>query len=366
MAWIRAVLADTGEEDPVPIALERARDGYAFRLGLRAGLGGQEVARIPVAVRPNPNPHPILKEIYSCEVAGQQLEAANVHALRTRVAAQLDSLAPARALPLVWFGVPRAAYELPCYEYGDEIVCPILGGSKLRARDLGGMRELVCRHLVGAGYVDDEDEVTVGVLQPRDLRRVPPAAIFRCEDDPGMWIPAVGGVSDEGPVVGLLDHAVALRGRRRAARREEVAVAEDVIGLLRALRGEWARTRGIDDPRGIYAEWVNDDAWALAEARTRAEPARLVAHLPDGALELAIRRTPAGDLATAIEDRGITLLLGSHAAELAAVVGRRLAAAGHLRRPQDVEVAAAAPARPERLDPSAISTPQEAHAWSSL
>jgi hypothetical protein len=342
LAWIRTVIADTGEDDPVPIALERAGDGYAFRLGMRAGFGGQEVARIPVSVRPNANPHPILKEVYSCEVAGQQIEAANVHALRARVAAQLDLLAPARTLPLVWFGVPRAAYELPCYEDDDEVVCPILGGSKLRAPDLGGMRALVCRHLVGSGYVDDEDEVTVGVLQPRDLRRVPPAAIFRCEDDPGMWIPSVGGVSEEGPVVGLLDH-----GR---------VVAEDVIGLLRALRG---------DPRGVYAEWVNDDAWAVAEARTRADTVRLVAHLPDHPLELAVRRTPFGELVTAVEDRGITLLLGADAGELAASVGRRLAARGHLRRPQDVEVAAAAPPRPDRLDPSSISTTQEAHAWSS-
>ena len=364
MTWIRAVLADTGEEDPVPIALERAGGAYAFRLGLRAGFGGQEVARIPVSVRPNPHPHPILKEIYSCEVAGQQLEAANVHALRARVAAQLDSLAPARTLPLVWFGVPRAAYELPCYEHDDEIVCPILGGSKLRAPDLGGMRALVCRHLTSTGYVDDEDEVTVYVLQPRDLRRVPPAAIFRCEDDPGMWIPAAGGVSEEGPVVGLLDHAVAIDGRRRRARRE-VAVAEDVIELLRALRGEWARSRGIDDPRGVYAEWVNREAWEAAEARTRAEPTVLVAHLADGEpLELAIRRTAAGDLATGLEDRGITLLLGADAAELAAIAARRLVAAGHLRRPEDVEIAAAAPSRPERLDPDTIS--KEAYTWSSL
>jgi hypothetical protein len=350
------VLADTGEEDPVPIALERANGGYAFRLGLRAGFGGGETARIPVSVRPNANPHPILKEVYSCEVAGQQIEAANVHALRARVAAQLDSLAPARTLPLVWFGVPRAAYELPAYEYGDEIVCPILGGSKLRAPDLGGMRALVCRHLISTGYVDDEDEVTIGVLQPRDLRRVPPAAIIRCEQDPGMWVPAVGGVSDEGPVVGLLDHAVALGGRG-ATRREEVVIAPDVIALLRTLRG---------DPRGVYAEWVNDDAWAAAEAHTRAEPVNLVAHLTDGTpLELAVRRTAVGELVTAVHDRGITLLVGADPAELAAVVGRRLAARGHLRRAQDVEIAATTQARPDRLDPGAISNSQEAHAWSS-
>ncbi len=345
----------------MPIELERTGEEFAFRLGLRAGLGGEEAARIPVRRRPNANPHPILKEIYSCEVAGQLLEAANVHALRVRVAVQLDSIAPARTLPLCWFGVPRAAYELPVYEYGDEIVCPILGGSKLKARDLAGIRVMVCRHLITAGYAHDEDEVTVGVLQPRDLRRVSPAAIYRCDADPGVWIPGVDGVSDEGPVVGLLDHAVALGGRRRAARREEMPVADDVIGLLRALRGEWAVGRGLDDPRALYAASVRPDAWALAEGRTRAERARLVAHLEDlQALELPIRRTAAGDVATAIEDRGITVLLAPDAPELAAAVGRRLAAAGFLRSPDDVEVRAAEPPRPDRLDPASISNFQEA------
>ena len=65
-SWIRAVIADRGEHEPVPIHLEKTagEDGYAFRLGLRAGFGGQETARIPVRRRPNPSPHPVLKEIH--------------------------------------------------------------------------------------------------------------------------------------------------------------------------------------------------------------------------------------------------------------------------------------------------------------
>jgi hypothetical protein len=83
-------------------------------------------------------------------------------------------------------------------------------------------------------------------------------------------------------------------------------------------------------------------------------------------LELPVRRTAAGDVATAIEDRGISILLAADHERLAAAVARRLAAAGHLQGHDAVEVVAAPAARPERLDPAAISnfSAQEAHTWS--
>src|SRR5918999_514012 len=143
--------ADSGEHEPVPIYLERAEDdGYAFRLGVRAGFGGQETARIPVQRRTNPDPHPILKEIHYCEVAGRTLEAANLYALQEKVGRLLEAIAPARTLPLCYFRVPAMDYELPVYEQGGELTSPVLGGPKLRARDLAGIRRNVCRYLVSA------------------------------------------------------------------------------------------------------------------------------------------------------------------------------------------------------------------------
>src|SRR5204862_251660 len=84
--------------------------------GLRAGFGGQHAARIPISQAPNPSPHPILKEIHSCEVAGRELTAANPHALMAKARAQLEAIAPGGALPLVWFRAPATDYELPVYE----------------------------------------------------------------------------------------------------------------------------------------------------------------------------------------------------------------------------------------------------------
>jgi hypothetical protein len=350
--WAKRVVTETEREEPVAIALERTAQGYAFRLGLRAGFGGLQTARIPVRRRVNPNPHPILKEIHSCDVAGRTLEAANVGALQAKVAAMLDSLAPARTLPLCWFRVPDADYELPVYEHGNDIVCPILGSQKLKAPDLAGIRRLVCRHLMSTGYVTEPDEVVVGVLQPRDLRRVPPAAVIRSHADPDLWLPVVEGVSREGPVVGALDRAG--------------VVAPDVIGLLRSLRGEWARRRRLD-PDALYAAEVDPRAWSAAEAHTRDAGLRLIAELSDAELtrlELPIRRTPAHDVATALEDRGICALLAPDPAALATAVGRHLAAVGFLQFARDVAIEPAGPARPERLEADSIRTldPEEAHA----
>jgi hypothetical protein len=248
------------------------------------------------------------------------------------------------------------------YEHGGEIVCPLLSGPNLKARDLAGIRLLVCRHLVSAGYAEDPEHIAVGVLQPRDLQRVAPAAIFRSHADPDIWLPAVQGIS----AIGVLDHAFALTGRPRrgAAWRAEVPMAPDVIALLRMLRGEWARRRRLAQPHALYAEDVAPPAWAAAEAHTHDAGTRLVAHLDDAdgtRLELPVRRTGAGDVATALEERGITVLLAADEPALAAAVGEHLAAQGFLHHPQTVEVQAVAAPRAERLDADSIWT-EEAHA----
>lgn len=366
-SWARGVVADRGGEDPVPIELERREDGhgYRFRLGVRAGFGGQETARIDLLMRVNPDPHPVLKEIHYCEVAGRTLEAANVYALKAKVAALLDSVAPARALPLCFFRVPDMDYELPVYEDEGRITAPIIGGRNLRAPNLAGIRQSVCRYLVSAGYVSDVDEVEVLVLRPRDLRRVPPAAVFRSHADPDFWLPSVDGVSPEGPVIGALDHAARLRSRerRRAVAgpvpRETGPAAPDVLSLLRFLRSELARSRRRVDPESLYAAEVRPDVWRAAEARMDPPHANLVAYLADddgSHLELPVRHTGAGDVAVALEERGITAFVAASEEELASTLGRHLAAAGFLRFAEEVEVAPLDAPRAERLEADTIWT----------
>jgi hypothetical protein len=383
LSWIRSVIADRGEHDPVPIALERTGEhGFGFRLGVRAGYGGGETARIPVGRRINPSPHPILKEIHYCEVAGQTLEAANVYALKAKVERLLETIAPARALPLCYFRAPAMDYELPVYESVERsgtvgaqrrgwLTTPVLGGPRIRARDLAGIRKQVCRYLESAGYVHDADEVAVGVVRPRDLSRVPPAAVFRSLTDPDLWLPSVEGTSEDGPVVGVVGHAPQLRrgGRRRPGPSVEdtAPAAPDVIALIRYLQTELGRA-GELAAWGLYASEVRPEIWAAAEARTEGAGSRLVAHLTDDystRLELEVRRTGAGDVAAAVEDRGINVFLAPDEDALATQVGHHLAGSEFLRFTSEVEVHPAESPRAERLGIESIRADEEVHAaWS--
>jgi hypothetical protein len=363
--WARDVIADRGADVPIPIFLEGAENGYSFRLGVRAGLRGQETARIELHRHLNPDPHPVLKEIHSCEVVGRSLQAANVYSLRAKVAALLDSIAPARTLPLCYFRAPAMDFELPVYEEEGRISAPILGGRRLRATDLAGIRGHVCRYLVAAGYASDSAEVEMLVLRPRDLRLVPPAAVFRSSADPALWIASVDGVSPDGPVVGVLEHAARLRDPERVragagpAAAEAVPAAPDVVNLLRLLRVELARGRRGLDPATLYATEVRPDQWALSEARLQDTGRQLVAHLSDDdstRLEMAIRRTCAGEALTAVEDRGISFFVGGSEEELADAVGDYLTSHGFMRFAHEVEIHAAPAPRAERLDAAAIRT----------
>jgi hypothetical protein len=210
------------------------------------------------------------------------------------------------------------------------------------------------------------EEVTGGVVRPRDLRRVEPAAVFRSHTDPEMWLPSVEGSSPEGPVIGVLDHGWKLRAggpdRRRFAAGPSPArapAAPDVIALLRFLRAELSRTRGLLEPEALYAGEVRPDVWAAAERRIEDARLRLVAYLADDEatrLELPVRRTGAGDVTTALEGRGIDVFLAHDVDALAAVVGRYLAAHGFLRFQEEIEIHPAELPRAERLAPDAIWT----------
>jgi hypothetical protein len=372
-SWILEVIADRGEHEPVPIHLERSSEhAYAFRLGVRAGFGGGETARIPVSRRLNPSPHPVLKEIHRCEVAGQTLEAANVYALKAKVERLLESIAPGRALPLCYFRAPAMDYELPVFEEGGWLTSPVLGGPRLRAHDLAGIRRQVCRYLESAGYVRHADEVTVGVVRPRDLRRVTPAAVLRSHSDPELWIPSVEGVSPDGPVIGVVGHAPELRRRRRrpaaGPRVEDAApAAPDVVALIRYLQTELGRG-GQVAAWGLYASEVRPEIWGAAEARTEDGGARLAAHLTDEEstrLELPIRRTGAGDLVVALEDHGINVFLAPNEDALATQLGHHLAGADFLRSPAEVEIHHAEAPRAERLGVDSIRASEEVQAaWS--
>jgi hypothetical protein len=381
-AWeyIKRVTTDqTGGVEPVAVGLERNPDAvvelgaynppdlplFVLRVGIEGGFGRTR-AGIPVYRHQNPSPHPVLKEIYHCEVAGKTLEAANIHALREKVRAQLEVIAPAHSLPLCYFRAPRYDYSLAVYEQGGKLVCPVLAGPKLRADGLAELRRPVVRHLRTSGYLVAHEEPEVLVVRPSDLSLVPPACTVCCVDDPDLWIPTVEGTSADGPVVGLLSHPAELAGARRRLRRpvevEPPPFAPDVAGLLRYLGSELVREGHLNNPWSLYASAARPEIWARTEELTDPTSRLLTAHMEGGeALEMAIRHTAAGESVAALRDRdrGICVFLAGDDDALAAVAGRFLAAAGFVRDPGDLRPESVAETPAPTLDPSLIRTHQK-------
>ena len=368
------VTDQTGGVEPVAIDIERNPDAvvelgaqnppdlplYVLRVGVRGGFG-RVLAGLPVFRRENPSPHPVLKEIYQCEVAGKALEAANIYALREKVQRQLEVIAPARSLPLCYFRAPRYDYSLPVHEEGAHLVCPVLAGPKIKARSLAELRGPVMRHLLTAGYLIPDEEPDVLVLRPSDLRLVPPAAVIRCLDDPALWLPTVEGSSQEGPVVGLLAHPAELATETRRRRDSAVVApppsAPDITALLRYIGHEMAVRGRLLSRWALYATGVRPEIWARTEGLTDGTDRTLTAHLvTGGSLQVPVRHTAAGESVGAIRDQGIAVFMAGDPEALGDVIGRYLAACGFIRDPADLRAELVAPAPPERLDPDSIWT----------
>ena len=209
----------------------------------------------------------------------------------------------------------------------------------------------------------DPEDVAVGVLRPRDLRRVPPAAVFRSLSDPDVWVPSVEGVSADGPVVGVLGQAARIRTEERPRagagpqRGPQAPAAPDVVELLRYLRTE-AERGGLGDGGALIATEVRPEIWAAAAARAARTGRVIVAYMDDDEgtrLELAVLRTGFGELVAAVEDLSIHVFLAATEDDLAGLVARHLAAEGFLRFADGVEVHDTEAPRAERLEPEAIT-----------
>lgn len=376
--WAKRVAADqTGGVAPVPIELERNPGAavemgaenppdvplFLLRVGLRGGFEGAVRAGIPVYRRDNPAPHPVLKEIYSCEVAGKVLEAANIYALRVKAQRQLEVIAPSGTLPLGYFRAPRFDYSLSIYEEDSHLVCPVLAGPRIKADGLGELRDPVLAHLRAAGYLEADDEAELLVVRPSDLRLVSPAAVIRSLDAT-VWMPGVEGVSSEGPVVGLLGHPAELvtESRLRAGdstSRQPPPSSPEISGLLRLVGQSLLRAGRITDPWSLYAGDVRPEIWARTEELTESTRRILTAHLEGGSvIEVPIHRTAAGESVGAIRDEGICVFLAGDDDALCRAVGRYLVAAGFLRDDADLRPESLAAPAPEHLDPDSIFTGQ--------
>jgi hypothetical protein len=309
LSWARGVIADTGEVTPIPVTVDDGPEGCFLVAG--------ESTRVRVERRKNPAPHPILKEIHSCDVAGRHLEAESAEALRRKVATMLEGVAPAGTLPLAYFRAPAAGYELPVYMDDDHVVAHAFGGTRSRARDLAAVRAHVSRHLLGAGYLASEDDLEVGWVDREDLSLVEACAVLRSLDDPDVWIPWIDRGDARLPTIDQfgLDAPVA---------------GNDVLSLL-----SWARE---ELGQELFASRITARAWRTAERVAKPAGSTVVADVESGRLELPVLRTRDGLLAVALDCGGVDAFLAGDADALAALVARRLDQCGF--RATEVRVSA--------------------------
>jgi hypothetical protein len=321
LGWVRDVIADHGDVAPIPVRVEEGAGGCFLVAGVNGGA-----ARIAVDRRRNPAPHPILKEIHSCEVAGRRLEAESPEALRRKVAAMLEGLAPGRDLPLAYFRAPAAGYELPVYADEDHIVAHAFGGPRSRARDLAGVRAHVARHLVSAGYVAAEDDLEVALVDPVDLCLIEPTAAFRSLADEELWLPWIDR-----------SHAADPRIDRLGL---DASGDADVLAVLAWLRDQASGQWTVDSAEFLYASGVRPAAWSTAQ-RGCSDAGMLVLAEIDGdapRLELPVLRTATGELVVALDCGGIDVFLGATPHELATLIGMRLVRHGCVPSPDRVAV----------------------------
>jgi hypothetical protein len=174
----------------------------------------------------------------------------------------------------------------------------------------------------------------------------------------------VEGVSDEGPVVGLLAHPAELRSGERprsGAPHDPPPSAPDVTGLLRQIGAEMAQAGKLLNPWALYAAEVRTEIWARTEELTDPTSSTLACHMEGGeSLEVPVRHTAAGELVAALQERGITVFLAGDLDALTASVGRYLAEAGFLRHPGDLRQESVRERPAERLDPDSIWTGERA------
>lgn len=79
---------------------------YFFELDLGGIIKGATQATLPVYWRLNRAPHPILKEIYSVEIAGITVEKGNLLALEKALPDAVQALANYSTLPYYFIDLP--------------------------------------------------------------------------------------------------------------------------------------------------------------------------------------------------------------------------------------------------------------------
>lgn len=156
-------------------------------------LGGNHKVqpRVPVYWRPNESPDLLMREIWSCEVAGTRLEKANLQALGKAVEQTVQGLLKGSSLPSHFLYLRPRGFWIPVYpERRGGYRAYLLGGLQFAGDDLEELWGKTCRHLREVDRLSDSSELAVYLCAGENLQLCPPGLTFRYEKRGGVsWIP---------------------------------------------------------------------------------------------------------------------------------------------------------------------------------
>lgn len=160
----------------------------APRYFLKVDLGDIVPGRsacLPVYWKPN-SLHPLLKEIYSVEIAGYKIEKGNLQMLLGAVNEAIELLKGQDTLPYYSLIIPTGT-RFPIYLKGDKLTIEI-NERLITGSDIGEVFEKCTNYLLSKKIISSEAEVTLGLFLWADLSLYLTAMVIR-DARKRVWLP---------------------------------------------------------------------------------------------------------------------------------------------------------------------------------
>lgn len=160
---------------------------YFFEVDLEDLMRKTVRSSVPVFWCQNPARHPTLKEIYSTEIAGTQLEKGNLSSLEKMVTEAIMDMVEYGTIPYYYVESPRK-FKLPVYHAGGRLQVRLPQGPKFEGKDLGQIRYRIGEYLASVKMIKNMEELEFSILLWKTLKLYPIAFSLI---NPGrkIWVP---------------------------------------------------------------------------------------------------------------------------------------------------------------------------------
>ncbi|MCM8778547.1 MAG: hypothetical protein NC834_02005 [Candidatus Omnitrophica bacterium] len=145
---------------------------YFFEVNLDNVVPSGGASNIAVYWRPNPERHPILKEIYSCEIAGTVLEKGNLSALKKILPDFIEGLVNYKTLPYYYINI-FGEIRTPVYLVEKKLQVRFSDGAYFSGLDISSIYKKIIGHFISTRRIKQEEEIELGLLYWKELRLFP-------------------------------------------------------------------------------------------------------------------------------------------------------------------------------------------------